>query len=77
MTALDDITTGQRGIAGVVSRLAERFGPLTRRSALVGAAVAGSALATKPREYALRPVTAYASICGPGNISFILLTVFC
>ena len=77
MTALDDITTGQRGIAGVVSRLAERFGPVTRRSALVGAAVAGSALATKPREYALRPVTAYASICGPGNTAASGWTVFC
>lgn len=77
MTALDDVTTGQRGIAGVVTRLAERFRPVTRRSVLVGAAVAGSALATKPREYALRPVTAYATICGPGNTASSGWTVFC
>lgn len=77
MTALDDITAGQKGIAGVVSRLSERFRPVTRRGVLVGAAVAGSALATKPREYALRPVAAYATICGPGNTASSGWTVFC
>jgi uncharacterized protein with LGFP repeats len=77
MTALDDITAGQRGIAGLVTRLSERFRPVSRRSVLVGAAVAGSALATKPREYALRPVAAYDTICGPGNTAASGWTVFC
>jgi uncharacterized protein with LGFP repeats len=39
--------------------------------------VAAAALATKPREYALRPVAAYATICGPGNTASSGWTVFC
>jgi hypothetical protein len=64
-------------MAGFVSRLSRRLRPVSRRSMLVGAAVAGSALATNPRTYALRPVTAYASICGPGNTFDSGWTVFC
>ena len=79
MSTLDDLTasSGPGGMAGFVGRLSRRLRPVSRRSMLVGAAVAGSALATNPRTYALRPVTAYASICGPGNTFDSGWTVFC
>jgi hypothetical protein len=65
VSTLEDLNAGPGGMVGLVSSLSRRFRPVTRRSLLVGAAVAGSALATKPKEYALRPVAAYATICGP------------
>jgi uncharacterized protein with LGFP repeats len=64
-------------MAGVVSRLAQRLRPVSRRGVLLGATVAATALATKPKEYALRPVAAYATICGPGNTASSGWTVFC
>ena len=53
--------------------------PPDRRAAalLVGAAVAGSALATDPKAYALRPQTAYATICGPANTASSGWSIFC
>ena len=39
----------------------------SRRGFLVRAAVAGTALAVSPLRYLLRPVTAYAAICGCGG----------
>ncbi|MDU0313718.1 hypothetical protein RKE38_08460 [Phycicoccus sp. M110.8] len=79
MSTLDDLTTGAGpgGMAGVVSRLAQRLRPVSRRGVLLGATVAATALATKPKEYALRPVAAYATICGPGNTASSGWTVFC
>ena len=79
MSTLDDLTTGAGpgGMAGVVTRLAQRLRPVSRRGVLLGATVAATALATKPREYALRPVAAYATICGPGNTASSGWTVFC
>ena len=75
---LEQITTGERrGLVGLVSRISERFGPVGRRGFFVGAAVAGSALATDPKAYALRPQTAYSTICGPGNTASSGWTVFC
>jgi uncharacterized protein with LGFP repeats len=75
---LEQITTGERrGLVGLVSRVSERFGPVGRRGFFVGAAVAGSALATDPKAYALRPQTAYSTICGPGNTASSGWTVFC
>ena len=44
---------------------------------LVGAAVAGSALVTDPRAYALRPQSAYATICGPANTASSGWSIFC
>jgi hypothetical protein len=64
-------------MAGLVGALSRRFRPVTRRNVLVGATVAAAALATKPKEYALRPVSAYATICGPGNLASAGWTVFC
>ena len=77
MSTLEDINAGPGGLAGLVGSLSRRFRPVSRRSVLVGAAVAGSALATNPRTYALRPVTAYATICGPGTTFDSGWTVFC
>ncbi|MDF2145058.1 hypothetical protein [Knoellia sp. p5-6-4] len=77
-STLEQITGGERrGLVGLVSRVSERFGNVGRRGFFVGAAVAGSALATNPRAYALRPITAYSTICGPGNTASSGWTVFC
>ncbi|GAB3441516.1 hypothetical protein GCM10027517_17690 [Phycicoccus ginsengisoli] len=79
MSTLEDLTSGPGpgGMAGVVSRLAQRLRPVSRRGVLLGATVAATALATRPKEYALRPVAAYATICGPGNTASSGWTVFC
>ena len=77
MSTLEDLNAGPGGLVGMIGALSRRFPPLSRRSVLVGAAVAGSALATNPRGYVLRPVPAYASICGPGNTFDSGWTVFC
>ncbi|QGN58634.1 hypothetical protein [Nostocoides sp. HKS02] len=77
MSTLEDLTTGPGGVAGFVGSLSRRFRPVTRRSLLLGATVAATALATKPKEYVLRPVPAYATICGPGNTASSGWTVFC
>lgn len=61
----------------LVDGLARRLPSVSRRDVLVGSAVAGSALVTDPKAYALRPVSAYASICGPGNTAASGWTVFC
>lgn len=50
---------------------------LSRRGFLVRAAVAGSALATDPVGFVLRPGTAYASVCGPDSTCGAGYTVFC
>jgi len=49
----------------------------TRRGFLAGMAVAGSALATKPFDYVLKPNTAYASVCGSGATCAEGWSVFC
>jgi uncharacterized protein with LGFP repeats len=77
VSTLDDLNAGPGGIAGWIGTLSQRLRPVPRRSLLVGAAVAGSALATRPRDYVLRPVAAYATICGPGNTASSGWTVFC
>lgn len=76
MTAIDEVTNADTGVVGLVHRLANRFRPISRRSLLVGTAVAASALATNPR-YALTPGTAYGAVCGPGNTSGSGWSVFC
>ncbi|MBM6400999.1 LGFP repeat-containing protein [Phycicoccus sonneratiae] len=75
-TTLDEVLTRPRGLAGLVDRLARGRG-VSRRGVLVGAAVAGSALATDPKAYALRPQSAYATICGPSNTAAGGWTIFC
>lgn len=77
MSTLDDLNAGPGGMAGFVGTLARRLRPVSRRDVLVGATVAATALATKPRQYALTPVAAYATICGPGNTAGSGWTVFC
>ena len=77
MSTLEDLNAGPGGMAGFVSALSRRMRPVSRRDVLVGATVAATALATKPREYALTPVAAYATICGPGNTAASGWTVFC
>ena len=61
----------------LVDGLARRLPSVSRRDVLVGSALAGSALVTDPKAYALRPVTAYATVCGPGNTAASGWTVFC
>ena len=77
MSTLDDLNAGPGGIAGFVGTLSRRMRPVSRRDLFVGAAVAGSALATRPKDYVLRPQPAYATICGPGNTASSGWTVFC
>ena len=78
MSTLEDINNAEtRGMAGLVTRLARAFRPVSRRSVLLGTTVAATALATKPKDYVLRPVAAYATICGPGNTASSGWTVFC
>jgi hypothetical protein len=68
MTVLDRVVTG------VANRLAARD---SRRSFLVKTAVVGSALATNPVRYLLKPGTAYAQVCGPESDCNSGWTVFC
>lgn len=75
--ALEAATSGGRGASRLVHWLSARMRPVSRRDVLVGAAVAGSALATNPRTYALRPVAAYDTICGPGNTPSGGWSIFC
>jgi hypothetical protein len=77
VSTLEDLNAGPGGMAGFVSALSRRLRPVSRRDVLVGATVAATALATKPKEYALTPVAAYATICGPGNTAASGWTVFC
>lgn len=63
--------------ARLIDAIASRLPGVGRRSFLVGSAVAGSALVADPKGYALRPVRAYDSICGPGNTASSGWTVFC
>jgi hypothetical protein len=77
VSTLEDLNAGPGGLAGIVGALSRRFRPVSRRNVLVGATVAAAALATKPKDYAMRPVSAYATICGPGNLASSGWTVFC
>ena len=74
--ALAEVVERPTGLVRLVDRLSRRGG-VSRRGLLVGAAVAGSALATDPKAYALMPQTAYATICGPGNTASSGWTIFC
>ena len=62
----------------IVRRLSELGPKHSRRSFFTRAAVAGSALAVNPLEYALKPGTAYAqTTCGPGATCGEGWSVFC
>lgn len=74
--ALAAVVERPTGLVRLVDRLSRR-GSMSRRGLLVGAAVAGSALATDPKAYALQPQTAYATICGPANTASSGWTIFC
>lgn len=69
--------SGSSWSSRLVDGLAQRLPSVSRRDVLVGSAVAGSALATNPKAYALRPVSAYSTVCGPGNTAASGWTVFC
>jgi hypothetical protein len=68
------VTVLDRVVTSVSNRLARRE---PRRSFLFKTAVVGSALATNPLRYLLRPGTAYAQVCGPGADCNSGWTVFC
>jgi LGFP repeat len=74
--ALAEVVERPTGLVKLIDRLARR-GRVSRRGLFVGAAVAGSALATDPKAYALMPQTAYATICGPANTASSGWTIFC
>ena len=74
--SLDEVLERPNGIVRLVDKLSRR-GSVTRRGFFVGAAVAGSALATNPKAYALMPQTAYATICGPANTASSGWSIFC
>jgi hypothetical protein len=66
----------------VAQRLVERVSSLletrsTRRRFLLRAAMVGSALSVDPLGYALKPGTAYASVCGSANTCGAGWSVFC
>jgi hypothetical protein len=66
----------------VLERIVTRAGNVLsrkddRRSFLVKTAIVGSALATNPLRYVLRPGTAYAAVCGPAADCASGWTVFC
>jgi hypothetical protein len=73
---LAEVVERPTGLVRLVDRLARRGG-LSRRGLFVGAAVAGSALVTDPKAYALLPQTAYATICGPANTASSGWSIFC
>jgi hypothetical protein len=49
VSTLDDLNAGPGGMAGFVTALTHRMRPVSRRDVLVGATVAATALATKPK----------------------------
>lgn len=67
-------TLAQRVVDGATGWLQRRT---TRRGFLVRAGLLGTALATDPVGFVLKPGTAYASICGPGASCGAGWTVFC
>jgi hypothetical protein len=65
---------GAQLVDAASSFLVER---ISRRGFLARAAIVGSALATDPLGYVLRPGTAYASVCGPDSSCGAGYSVFC
>ena len=65
----------ERAVDGLARRMAPRG--LSRRSFLVRAAIVGSVLTVAPLRWALRPTSAYASICGEGASCGSGWTAFC
>lgn len=82
-STLDLLRQRPPGLAGLIGRLSQRLTPTpppqgpTRRSVVVGAALAGSALAVDPVGFVLRPQSAYATVCGPSARASDGWTVFC
>jgi hypothetical protein len=71
---LPEPTVSQRIASGVGNILARGF---SRRGVLGRAAVVGAALSVSPFDFVLRPGTAYASVCGPGNTCATGWTAMC
>lgn len=65
-----------RTLAARTAELLDRSGS-TRRGFLKRLAIVGSALLTAPLDWILRPVTAYAAVCGPATTCSNGYTVFC
>ncbi len=68
-------TLAQRTVEGMARRFEGRG--LTRRSLLIRIAVIGSVLTIAPLRWALRPTTAYATVCGAGASCGAGWTAFC
>ncbi|HYN68313.1 MAG TPA: hypothetical protein VES93_15620 [Ornithinibacter sp.] len=75
-SALDEVLGSPSGLVRLVDRMS-RGRRIGRRGVLVGAAVAGSALVTDPKAYALRPQSAYATVCGPATTAASGWSIFC
>jgi uncharacterized protein with LGFP repeats len=74
MTLTASAPVSQRLVDRAAGFLAARS---TRRGFLARTAVVGSALAVSPAAFVLRPVTAYAAVCGPGADCASGWTAFC
>lgn len=68
-------TLAHRAVDGLARRVAPRR--VSRRSFLIRAAIIGSVLTVAPLRWALRPTSAYASICGQGASCGGGWTAFC
>ena len=78
MTVLDPPVPRRRGVVGLVEKLSGVLEQRTsRRGFLARSAVVGSALAVGPVQYALKPGTAYAAVCGTDSSCSTGYTVFC
>lgn len=85
---LDELRHRPRGVVAVIGALSRRLQPVdagaapgasgpTRRSVVLGTAMAGTALVVDPVGYVLRPQSAYATVCGPAPQASQGWTVFC
>jgi uncharacterized protein with LGFP repeats len=68
-------TITERLVTGLATRWGRR--KVGRRSFFAGAAVVGSALATHPVQYATRPLSALATVCGDGASCDLGWSAFC
>ena len=64
-------------LAERVGKVLDRGDKQTRRSFLSKVAIVGAALVAAPIDFILRPVTAYAAVCGPADQCNHGYTVFC
>ncbi len=77
MSTLEHLTRSPRGVVRLVGVVSGALGGVSRRSFVLSAALAGTAVVVDPKGYLLRPQTAYATICGPAAHASNGWTAFC